>query len=60
MGRIAVISIEIEIWEGLSLPKTRVAKVLCLGDELPVQRFVILDVPVLDNQPISYPHDVGR
>lgn len=33
---------------------------LCRDGELPVQRLVILDMPIFDNQPVSDPHDVGR
>lgn len=54
------VPIGIEKWESLRFPKTRIAGRLCRAGELAVQRLVILDMPIFDNQPVGDPHDVGR
>jgi len=49
------ISNEIQFWESHKFTKIRVAGKLCRYGKLPVQRLMILGMPVLDNQPIGYP-----
>ena len=55
----SAVSLGVEFWESHSLPITRVSGRLCQGGELPVQRLVVLDMPVLDDQPVNDPHDIG-